>query len=95
MMGVAMPTMAVVHENMHQGACQQDEKWQRTHDVSQMLRQQEVSCYSPQYQKPNAISGTPEGWWIRVFGCVFRIVSAVHLILQLKILFEEKQPLNR
>ena len=77
-----MPTMAMVHENMHQGACQQDEQWQGAHDVSQMLRQQEVSCYGPQHQKSNAISGTPKGRWIRVVGRMFNTVGVVHLILQ-------------
>jgi hypothetical protein len=29
--------VAVVHENMHQRASQQNYQWQRTHDMGQML----------------------------------------------------------
>jgi hypothetical protein len=45
MMSVA--PMAVMHEDVHERACQQKQKWQRTDDVRQVLCQQKYAATPP------------------------------------------------
>jgi len=54
MMSVA--PMAVMHEDVHERACQQKQKWQRPDDVRQVLCQQKVCGHTTNHNQPDGIA---------------------------------------
>ncbi len=57
---VTMPTVAAVHENMHQRAGEEQEKRQRPDDMREVFGQQEIRRYTTNHHKADGIARTPE-----------------------------------
>ena len=60
-MTATVPTMAVMHENVHQRAGQQQQERQRTEEVGTVLAQQEVRGTGAEDDQADGIARTPEG----------------------------------
>ena len=67
---MSMPAVPVVHEYMHQGAGQEQQKRQGAHHVRQMLRQKEIGGHRADDDQTDAIAGTPEAGRCFVFSRV-------------------------
>ena len=59
-MVMTMTSMTVMHEDMHQRAGQQQQERQRTDDMSQVLRQQEIARDRPHDDQADGVARTPE-----------------------------------
>ena len=56
MWAVLAMTVSVVHEHMHQGASQQQNKWQCTGQMGAVLGPQEVARHTAQNDQAHAIA---------------------------------------
>lgn len=55
-----MSAMSAVHEDVHQRAGEEQEKWQRPDDVREVFSQQEICCYATNHHETDGIARTPE-----------------------------------
>jgi hypothetical protein len=80
----AMPTVSMMHKQMHQRTGQQQQKWQVRNDVSPVLGQQEVRGNGKEAEEEpvdtaGAANGNVMGFHGRFFLCSLRRASAMSL----------------
>ena len=76
-MTATVSSMAMVHEDMHQRARQQQHERQRTQEVGAVLAQQKVSGDGTEHHQTQAVPGAPK--WRRLSLAWLYIVVVVHL----------------